>query len=519
MKKIKRFVSFLLAMVMVMAMSMTAMAATITIKNPVKDQTYNVYKIFDVTENADKSSYAYTIKSDNAWYQVVNEMAGNLKLKLTAIEGTSNPIIYNVTRDTGFDENTFAKTFAEKLNEKLEDTNSNFTPTESGVGPESGNLEIAVTEAGYYFVDSSLGSLCFLNTTDATADISEKNSTPKLEKKVWDEDSSENSKWSDKATADISEKVQFKLTANTGNNKNANPITATGVDADYVITDTLPAGMDFVTDDGYTLKVYTLNNVSKEVIWNVNTDYEVTVPTGTSKNLVITLKASKLKDLNQNTDIIIEYYALLNSSADIGDTGNKNTAKLEYKNYETPETTATVYSYGIEVFKYTKKSNSSTETPLSGAEFMLYKTETVDNSSVTKYAKVENNKLVEWTTNKADAIFTTPGDGKFKIEGLDVGTYYLVETKAPAGYNRLNNKVEVKVTAKEDNSAKVEYKMPDATDFIEANTQIKVLNQTGAVLPSTGGMGTTIFYVAGGLMVAVAGVLLVTRKRMNAQEK
>ena len=129
-----------------------------------------------------------------------------------------------------------------------------------------------------------------------------------------------------------------------------------------------------------------------------------------------------------------------------------------------------------------------------------------------------NNRLTSWTTTENDAsVFTTPAEGKFTVSGLDADTYYLKEIVAPAGYNLLANPIEVTIsttTANDALTSSVTYKVDNTS--ATANPDVKVLNQTGALLPETGGMGTTVFYLVGSLLVLVAVVLLVTRKKMSA---
>ena len=156
------------------------------------------------------------------------------------------------------------------------------------------------------------------------------------------------------------------------------------------------------------------------------------------------------------------------------------------------------------------------EVALSGAKFVLYRMD----SGVKKYATLTNNKIDGWVTDKGDATtLETDGAGNILIEGLNVGTYYLEETEAPAGYNKLTEPIEVEITATTSvtsGSETVQYKNSSETSYTPAtDATVKVLNKAGTQLPSTGGIGTTLFYVIGGGLMAVAAVLLVTKKRMN----
>ena len=133
-----------------------------------------------------------------------------------------------------------------------------------------------------------------------------------------------------------------------------------------------------------------------------------------------------------------------------------------------------------------------------------------------------NGRIVGWVTDQSDATtLETSGTGNILIEGLNVGTYYLEETEAPAGYNKLTEPIEVEINATTSitsGSETVQYKNSNEDSYTQAtDATVKVLNQAGKQLPSTGGIGTTIFYVIGGGLMAVAAVLLVTKKRMNSK--
>ena len=168
------------------------------------------------------------------------------------------------------------------------------------------------------------------------------------------------------------------------------------------------------------------------------------------------------------------------------------------------------YTWQVDVFKYTK--NGEKEVALKDAEFILYR----ETSEGKEYAVVANGKLTGWTKNEGDATkLVTPANGKFSIAGLDAGTYYLKETKAPAGYNLLKDPIKVVITASIDETT---HAGTATITYNETYTgEVKVENNTGTELPSTGGMGTTIFYVLGGVLMAGAFVLLVVRKRMRTE--
>ena len=187
------------------------------------------------------------------------------------------------------------------------------------------------------------------------------------------------------------------------------------------------------------------------------------------------------------------------------------------KSLDALEEETTTYVWKLNVHKYALDSTNH-EVALSGAKFVLYRKNSVSQE---EYATINNNnKITGWVTDKGRATtLETSGAGDILIEGLNVGTYYLEETEAPAGYNKLTEPIEVKITATPDAtgvSETVEYRnQNDSTYTPVTNAIVKVLNKAGTQLPSTGGIATTLFYVIGGGLMAVAAVLLVTKKRMN----
>lgn len=549
MKQLNKLLALALAVIMVMALATTAFAATITVNSAVPNQTYRAYKIFDVTvadTSGTEQTYAYTIDSklsdgttDNPWYSVVNTYAQTTSngLTLTKVGDSS---VYNVSVDNTFSAASFAAALSAEL---AKDTTKQFTASGTATATQGQATTIDVSESGYYFVDSSVGALCVLNTVTDNFIIYEKNSLPTIEKKVQEDSKTtqQDGGWGDSATADIGQTVQFKLTVNTGTNNAINiPQIGTGdnesdagVDKNYVIEDTMTQ-LTYTgnTHDGTTNAsgedtAATVAVINGNTNWTIGTDFTVAW-NATNKKLTIILKAGKLDNLPQDTEITVTYGAKLDEDAVVGTDGNnsnKNTVKLTYGTYSTAEDTTTVKTYQIDVYKFHKtgEDDAATKNALKGAKFTLSNKTSADGvdtftplyfksptTGTTPY--VHNSSITAATTGYVNEI-TTDDTGKFSITGLDAGTYYLTETAAPNGFNQLKDRIEV--TVGEDGS--VTYKLPDTQNAVAADTQdgILVENKAGALLPSTGGIGTTIFYVVGGILVVGAGVLLITKKRMN----
>ena len=345
---------------------------------------------------------------------------------------------------------------------------------------------------GYYLVDTSLGSLCSLNTTAPSVTIKEKNSDTTIEKKIVITGTTGDEKV-DSNSAGIGDTVNFSITITVKD----------GAPKNYVLHDKL-SGLTFNSN---SLKV----QIGTTTL-TPNTDYTLETNPADGDSFDVNFTNGKLQT---NDVVVVTYSATVAADATIAGAGNKNTAKLEYNGkHSTTEETKT-YVWKLNVHKYALDSKNK-EVALSGAKFVLYRMD----GGTKEYAKLTNNKIDGWVTDKGDATtLETDGAGDILIEGLNVGTYYLEETEAPVGYNKLTKPIEVKITATPDAtgvSETVEYKNQNDSTYTPAtNATVKVLNKAGTQLPSTGGIGTTLFYVIGGVLMAVAAVLLVTKKRMN----
>ncbi len=471
MKNTKRLASLILALVMVLSLATTAFAAgttgTITISNAIAGQTYNAYKMFDL-ESQSGDAYSYTV--EEAWKDFTT---GTGAAYVTVTDG------YVQLKD-GIDMAAFAKAA------KAYATSKGIQPAGSATaGAGAASVTIPDLDLGYYLVDTTLGTVCGLTNTNNTFTAVEKNQAPESDKKVQ-EDS--DSSWGTKNDADIGQKVEYKST-----------IEVKAGAINYKFRDTMTDGLTFNND--------VVVKIGDTVVDATN--YKLTAPDGTY-TFTIAFDNDWIAE-QVNKTITITYSATLNEKAVAGE-AEKNTADLEYGNKPederdtTPDKETETYTWDFKVFKYTK--NGETETALAGAEFKLYKL--VNN--VKNYAIVANGELTGWTTDETQATTLVSGaDGYINISGLDADTYYLTETKAPEGYNKLAADVTVII----DSEGNVK---DSANGEALANDTVKVENKAGSVLPETGGMGTTLFYIIGGLMMLAAVVLLVTKKRMGAAE-
>ena len=481
MKLSRKILSLVLALVMVMGLAATAFAegaeetttetGSITIKNALNGETYNAYQILYLESyNAEKNIYAY--KANSAWEDWLKE---DSQKKYVSINDQGY-----VTWVEGASAADFAKAAKGQLSSK--------TPAGSAKPTADGSATISNLKLGYYLVDSTVGALCELNTTKPSVEITDKNLKPTIVKKVQ-EDSDET--WGDVNDADIGQTVNFQST-----------VSAKPGARKYVVHDKMDSQLKFDSVTSITVGDTTLTK---------GTDYTV-VTTGLTDGCTFHIEFAEtyLDSINADTNIVINYTAKLTSDAVAG-TGYVNDTWLDYGDSQhTEHETTTTYTWKLPIYKYHK--DGETQKALAGAEFILYKGSEEENRD---YAQVTNGKLTGWTKTKEEATKLVSGDdGMIAVEGLDADTYYLEETKAPGGYNKLAGpvKVEISHTVSVEGADMTHTLKQDATDVAEVGIE----NKSGTELPETGGMGTTIFYVLGSILVIGAVVLLITKKRMSA---
>ena len=219
-------------------------------------------------------------------------------------------------------------------------------------------------------------------------------------------------------------------------------------------------------------------------------------------NFKITFNNEYLKKHeNEDYEIVITYSAILTDAAKIGKTeGNTNTTSLKYgDNLETNSSITHTYTFGIPVFKYTGNNK-----PLAGAKFTLYSDVSCADDKALKFTL--NNQKYRYDVTNGSKILTSLDTGRVDIEGIKAGTYYLKEVEAPKGYNKLADPITVVID--KDGLVKV--------GNVTVET-LEVENKTGTLLPSTGGMGTTMFYMAGAILVVASGIVLVSKKKSKAK--
>ena len=510
MKHIKKLASLLLVLVMVFALATTAFAEetaySITINNSAKDHTYEAYQIF----TGDLSG---TTLSNIVWGSGVSE-AGQTALGDAAAKAE--------TLKTEADAKAFAKAVAPYLT----------TAAGSANTVTDGKYVISGLAAGYYLVKDQDGSLTgdadayteyiIRVVSDTTA--TPKSSVPTVEKKVKDTNDSTGvtSGWQDSADYDIGDSIPFQLKATLADN------VSSYTTYKVVFHDTLSKGL-------------TYNNDAKVYIGGTETNgFTVTATVNADGTTTLTVSCDDVKALGAgNSSVItVEYTVKLNENAVLGSAGNPNEVYLEYSNNpnksengnnetgETPKDVVIVFTYKTIINKVDSENK-----PLTGAAFKLE-----------KLIKGKDGAADTWTTVKEFTVDETTTS--FTFSGLDDGQYKLTETKTPAGYNTIDP-IYFVIEATHDETADAptlktlnayltdangnkQTEMKDGesvnidlgtVDLTAGSITTTVVNKSGSKLPSTGGIGTTIFYVLGGVLVLAAVVLLVTNKRMSGAEK
>ncbi len=511
-KAIKKLLAALLAVAMVCAMAVPALAAEdatgtgattgegkITINNVITGQTYTIYRILNLEYHAGTNAYRYT--ANDAWKDFINSRTGDLKLD----EKTDAVTWINANTDN---DSAVIQNFANAAGKYAKDHSIKAVKSIKAEGKEGhhGNADNSTSitfdnlPLGWYLVVSDLndGVICSIGTTDPTVEIREKNSDSTLDKHIL-----EGNELKTANNAGIGDTVNFQIDI----------LVKDGQPRNYVVHDKMSKGLTF----NGTVSVFLLRHSDPDASGVLASGYKLVTTNNTDGcTFEVQFEDGTLKP---NDAVTISYTATVNDKAVIAGSGNTNEAYLEYNNKTTVKHTTTTYVWEMGVRKFANLGKDKENTPLADAEFQLYKMDGTTKKYATFVATSTDSNVYKLTGWEADATkattVKTPADGNIKFEGLDAGTYYLEETAAPVGYNKLTDpiKVEIKSTlpaAGGTASYTVTYNDTTPTDHI-----VRVENKAGAVLPSTGGMGTTLFYVVGGGLMVAAIVLLVTKKRME----
>lgn len=508
MKRVKRMLALLAAFALVLAMAVPAWADeaeatyTLTINNA--NGTYEAYQIFsgDLSEK-------------EAGKKVLSNIQWGSGVDATKVVGVNA-----ATKAESLTTADIAESFAEDLV-----SNSKLSSVKATAPAKNGTAVFTGLSAGYYLVknssiDSGKTYTDFILEVVGNTTANHKGDVPDVEKKVEEKNDSTGAAttWGATADYDVDDEINFELTGTLPESygRYAN--------YKYVFHDTMT---NMTYKDG-SVKVYYVKDGNTNRV-EISSGFASTWDNG-AKKLTVTFNDLKtaVSGLAHGDKIVVTYTATLDANAVVGGNGNPNKVKLEYSNNpngdgtgETPEKTVVVFTYKTIINKVTKGTDGN-NVPLAGAEFTLSKFIASESGSDTvtvngtEYHGTWNRGVTVTPTNTGNIA------NVFTFSGLDAGIYRLTETKTPEGYNTIdpvyfeivatNN--ETKVTSMEGkavNGSEISFTANETSGSLSAD----VINNAGTTLPSTGGMGTTVFYVVGGGLMAVAVVLLVTKKRME----
>ena len=508
MKRVKRVLALLAALALVLAMAVPAWAEeaeatyTLTINNA--NGTYEAYQIFsgDLSEK-------------EAGKKVLSNIQWGSGVDATKVVGVNA-----ATKAESLTTAAIAESFAEDLV-----SNSKLSSVKATAPAKNGTAVFTGLSAGYYLVknssiDSGKTYTDFILEVVGNTTANHKGDVPDVEKKVEEKNDSTGAAttWGATADYDVDDEINFELTGTLPESygRYAN--------YKYVFHDTMT---NMTYKDG-SVKVYYVKDGNTNRV-EISSGFASTWDNG-AKKLTVTFNDLKtaVSGLAHGDKIVVTYTATLDANAVVGGNGNPNKVKLEYSNNpngdgtgETPEKTVVVFTYKTIINKVTKGTDGN-NVPLAGAEFTLSKFIASESGSDTVTV---NDTEYHGTWNRGVTVTpTNTGNiaNVFTFSGLDAGIYRLTETKTPEGYNTIdpvyfeivatNN--ETKVTSMEGkavNGSEISFTANETSGSLSAD----VINNAGTTLPSTGGMGTTVFYVVGGGLMAVAVVLLVTKKRME----
>ena len=516
MKRMKRIMALMLAAIMMMAMSVTAFAAegaagtctlTVNVKSTtpaqdLKGQTINLYKLFDVTESksGETTNYAYTV---NNTYKAA--LASVLKIGETSKDEEFAKAVADKTATI--------QQFANDFTAKALTDNLGVTKTSGKITESKTSYDFTGLDAGYYLVYVTGGkeiqsSLVTVDATTTTVNL--KTEAPSI------------TKTADKEIAEIGQVVTYTVTG-------VIPDTTGYSEYVYKIHDELTKGLDFVNDangtalgEGATTVNVTVAFKDTSLTVGGTTPTTATLDTANNRKMSLDLSAwVRDNQENKGKEFTVTYYAKVNKNAEVT---NNNKASLEYGN-NPDDTTITTPSeaktntYPLDINKTKKGSNEK----LAGAKFRLYSSETDakanDESKAIKVSPVvagtAGNYVVDpaSTTTEFESVKSIDGKGyNLHINGLEAKDYWLVETKAPEGFNKLTAPIKVTITKTGDAEWKVSKDGVDETDKI-----IDIENSSGSILPSTGGRGTIAFAVIAVLLVFGVAVSFIRDKRKEVK--
>ena len=468
---------------------------TIKITNAIKDQEYIVYKIFDL-ESYSGTNYSYKVV--DKWANFFARTGGGYGYITLDDDGYIKSFNLTETNAPGFARN--ALRYAQDVSNGVSAITSTPTKTDNADGTQT--ITYSDVDMGYYLVDSSVGALCSLNTTNLTATIEEKNSVPTIDKGVG----TILGDYEPTNTAEIGQTVYFAISLDMGDGPQ-----------NYVLHDVMDSGLTY---DSSSLKIYFKKSGASGGHQTLDAS-NYTLSNADGHTFDIEFKQTFLNGLKKKDNVYIEYSAKLNENAEIGSLGNKNKVWVSYgDNKTTTEKQTITRTFGIPVFKFYKTDVASTtsEQPLANVKFKLSSNADADLNNDNDFIKFVKDTTTDVyrkaldTETASSTELVSNNSGNITLQGLAGETYYLYETETVKGYNKLTKPVQIKIKP----DGKIEYANKGETlQAVGADGLVKVENKTGTVLPSTGGVGTTMMYIVGAVLLIGSGVVLITKKNVK----
>lgn len=508
MKLMKRILAIVCTFVMIISMATGVNAVekpakvpakpttgTIKVTNAKAGETYKIYKILSL-ESYDEKLEAYSyVKTGDQWDGFVEKSTDYLKVNndgyVTFVADKSNP--------------TGARELALKAMAYAKENEIGATATATASESKDSDITVEFNNLpwGYYVVESSVGTACSIDTSHPDATIRDKHEAPSIDKKILDGTGmsgviTDNGK---KNSVNIGDVVGFEVTINVKPNAKK-----------YVLHDVMDKHLLFggsLNDIHATLKDEENPNKNNPGL-GINTDYILNTNPGDGCTFEVSFtdefykKYEKQINSGNLNKITLTYIALVKDGAPIN-TAMPNKAHLTYgENSQTGEVETNTYTWGIPVFKYTGNDEA-----LAGAKFIVSTNKNPTEENALKF-KNEGDKY-RYTSTGGNIELVSSEEGMININGLQSGTYYLKETKAPDGYNTLKDPIKIVVEGDETTGKRVIKvdKNGDATIV----DKVKVQNNKGSLLPSTGGMGTTLIYVVGSILVLASGIVLFSKRK------
>lgn len=490
MKKFTKAFAIIMAILMIASLAVAVNAeetGSITITGTSEGQSYNVYQMATL-ESTSGDKYSYKVLS--AWKQFFLDEGFQID--------HSDNIVYD---------GSLVIDAAELAKSAVKYAQDNSIAPAGTVTVGAGETSAVVTglDLGYYCVDSTVGTVCALTTTNKDASFADKNPPPTIVKQVKEDSRGTYGPQNDDS---VGKTVEYRTTVI----KRAGAI-------NYTITDTMSAGLTF---NPASVDLYYVDSEDNKVdlpLSEAGLKYDTTLPAEyADRTFIIDLDNSEIQALADGTRIILEYTATINENAVIGKEGNDNVTTIVYGREpkiesEPSKTTTFVWEFGV--FKYELVGGS--KSALAGAKFVFLSKAADSSETVHTFddlGVVDGVQTYRYNPAGSVTEFVSDSTGLFNIVGIDSGDFFLRETEAPAGYNKITYDIEVDLMITGDYTSST---TDIALTVKGANSEdiVEVQNSTGVVLPSTGGTGTIAFIAIGSTLVIAMGVLLIVKKRMT----